>query len=509
MNEASDRRTPFVRLGLLTVAAVAIHGYHLGVEDGEIFIPAARKLLNPRLYPFATEFFESHERLSLFSPILVWTSRLFHLSMDWTVFLWYLVSVFALLTACWMMASLCFLTARARWCSLLVMTAVLTMPATNTGLLLIDPYLTPRSLSTPLTLFALVFLLRRRYVPAAIASLCTVAIHLQMAAYLIMLAGTLVLIDRLKPAVRERIPVLAGMTGVFPPSFHFGPASEPYREALYARDFYFLPTWTWYHWLGLLAPLAILGWFWRGDVRATTPAFKRISLALIPFGVVSILAAGVFSTSHAMDMFARLQPLRCFHLITLVFMLLFAGVVGEYAARNRPWVLAAIFLPLAVFMGYVARQTYPNSAVVDWPGGKASANPWINTLLWVRRNTPEDAVFAVDSRYFLARGIDAHGFRAISERAALADYYKDGGVVSIFPQLAPEWKQMSSATEGLDRFSKEDFTRLAQQYPVTWTVIHGAAPQGMSCPYAQQGYAVCNIASDPIQAQAMTARRGQ
>jgi len=58
-------------------------------------------------------------------------------------------------------------------------------------------------------------------------------------------------------------------------------------------------------------------------------------------------------------------------------------------------------------------------------------------MLWVRKNTPEDAVFAVDSHYFLADGIDAHGFRALSERAALADYYKDGGVVSIFRNSHP------------------------------------------------------------------------
>jgi hypothetical protein len=60
---------------------------------------------------------------------------------------------------------------------------VLTMPATNTGLLLMDPYLTPRSFSTPLTLVALVFLLRCRYVCATLAILCAAAFHLQMGAY--------------------------------------------------------------------------------------------------------------------------------------------------------------------------------------------------------------------------------------------------------------------------------------------------------------------------------------
>jgi hypothetical protein len=89
--------------------------------------------------------------------------------------------------------------------------------------------------------------------------------------------------------------------------------------------------------------------------------------------------------------------------------------------------------------------------------------------------------------------VDVHGFRAISERAGLADYFKDGGVAAMFPHLAVEWKQMSNATYGLDQFSAEDFTRLARQYPVTWTVIHGPAPAGMECPYQQRGYSVCPI----------------
>jgi hypothetical protein len=52
---------------------------------------------------------------------------------------------------------------------------------------------------------------------------------------------------------------------------------------------------------------------------------------------------------------------------------------------------------------------------------------------------------------------------------------------------------MSDATYGLNHFRREDFIRLARQYPVTWTVIHGVAPTGMTCPYQQRGYAVCKI----------------
>lgn len=505
----TSQRLPVFRLLLLTAAALVIHGYYLGVEDGEIYVPAARKLLHPTLYPYATEFFLSHQRLSIFSSILAFTARLTGLSMDWTLAGWYVVSIFATLTVCWLLAAVSFSSPRARWCSVLVITAVLTMPATNTGLLLMDPYLTARSFSTPLTVFALVCILRRKFLLATLTTVVTAAIHPQMAVYLIALAALIGLAEKFSSVTQRRGPFLAGFAAILPVGFQLQPATYPYSEALYARDFYFLSTWTWYHWLGLLAPLAFLVWFWRGNLRGTTPAFRRLSLALVPFGLLAIGVAALFATSHNFDMLARLQPLRCFHLVTLVFILFLGGVIGEFLAKGRLWVVPALSLSLAAGMFYVAQQTYPRSAHIEFPWSRTSSNPWLNTLLWVRQNTPEDAVFAVDSRYFQDPNVDVHGFRANSARSTLADYFKDGGVVAMFPALAVEWKQMSDATYGLNHFSKDDLERLARQYPVTWTVIHGAAPDGMECPYQQSGYAVCKIPSAPGLSNASSPTAGE
>jgi hypothetical protein len=498
MKTATDQRLPIFRLALAAAAAVALHGYHLGVEDGEIYIPAARKLLHPNLYPYAAEFFESHEHLSLFAPILAWTARLTHLSMDWTVFLWYLATTFMLLASCWMLAAISFRSDRARWCGVLVIAAVLTMPATNTGLLLMDPYLTARSFSTPITLFALTAFLARRYKLATALTVLTAAIHPQMAAYLVFLGGVLWMVERYAPATAQPARAAASVfLGFVPVGFHLAAAQGAYREALYSRDFYFLSTWTWYHWLGLIAPLGFLAWFARGGLRGTTPAFARLSFAIIPFGAIAIVAGAVISSTHRLDMYARLQPLRCFHLITLVFMLYFAGVLGEYLAKGRAWVIPVILVPLAAGMFVVDYETYPLSQHIEWPGETTSSNAWVNTLLWIRQNTPADAVFAVDSGYFRDPDVDSHGFRATSERATLADYNKDGGVVAIFPNLADDWKQQSNATSGLNHFTAQDFTRLAHRYPVTWTAIHGSAPGGMDCPYQESGYAVCKIPDAP------------
>ena len=63
-------RKPYLRLLALTFAALLVHGYHPGVEDGEIYLPGIKKILNPALYPFGSEFFLNHARLTLFDELI-------------------------------------------------------------------------------------------------------------------------------------------------------------------------------------------------------------------------------------------------------------------------------------------------------------------------------------------------------------------------------------------------------------------------------------------------------
>ena len=205
--------------------------------------------------------------------------------------------------------------------------------------------------------------------------------------------------------------------GGFPAAdFRLAPAQDPYREALYARDFYFLFTWTWYDWLGLhcTARNSRPG-SGRRSRAGPRPHLPASASGVIPYGLLSMLAAAVISSSHIFDMYARLQPLRCFHLITFVFLIFLGGVVGEYAAHNRPlgsFPRSALASPHSCFsLSATSTEQVPH---IEWPWVRNSSNAWVNTLFWVRHNTPRDAVFAVDSRYFNDDGVDNHGFRAIS-----------------------------------------------------------------------------------------------
>ena len=96
---------PLLRLLAITAAAVGLHGYHAGVEDCETYIPSVKKLLNPKLYPYAPEFFAQHEHLSIFGNVVAGVARITHLPADWAVLLCFIACLFAMIAASGCIAS--------------------------------------------------------------------------------------------------------------------------------------------------------------------------------------------------------------------------------------------------------------------------------------------------------------------------------------------------------------------------------------------------------------------
>ncbi len=499
MRSSGGSRIPYLWLLLLTAVATLIHGYHLGTDDAEIYVAAVKKAVDPSLFPFGSQFFMSHGRLSLFSNLVAFSSRLTHLPIDTTIFLWHVSSIFLLLLAAWQLLTVCFEDRRACLTGVALLAGVLAVPVAGTALVIMDPYLTARSLSTPTTLFAIAAFATQRYRAAFVWLVLTALIHPQMSVYCAAFFVSMRL-ARTRMRQQEPVAVYGLIPAVLPRGFVPGPAQGPYREALMMRTYFFVYNWAWYEWAGALMPLAILWALSRLQLRGTLPAFRRLCLAMVGFGVLSIAAAMVCSIADSMQNFARLQPMRSLHLVYVIFFLFLGALVEQYVFKRRLWLALALFVPLCAGMWWVARSTYPSSPHVEWPGLK-SKSPWLSAFLWIRGNTPKDAVFALDPNYMNEPGVDDHGFRAMAERSVLADYMKDSGAVSLFPQLADEWKREVKAQEGWNHFMPADFKRLAAEYPVTWILVKRPGPAGFDCPYQNQAVAVCRISSGAVAAR--------
>ena len=115
----------FLWLLLLTAGALLVQGYHPFVEDAEIYLPAVEKILHPEQFPVGSEFFLSHASLTFFPNVVAFSLRASHLPMKDGLFLCQAVSIFLLLIACWQLSGLLFSSARARWCGVCLVAALL------------------------------------------------------------------------------------------------------------------------------------------------------------------------------------------------------------------------------------------------------------------------------------------------------------------------------------------------------------------------------------------------
>jgi hypothetical protein len=470
---------------LLTLGALAVHGYHPYAEDAEIYLPGIKKLLHPALYPAGTEFFESHASLTLFPNLIAASVRFTHIPFDYAIFIWHLASIFLLLLACWQFGGVCFGTVRARWGAVALIASLLTLPVAGTALYLMDQYLNPRNLAAFAAVFAVTRVLEKKYARAAAWIIFAAAVHPLMASFAIAFCVVLIFIEKIKK------PAFA-MAAVFPFTNFFAPPTAAYREAMRFHISHFLPQWQWYEWLGLIAPFAVLIWLGRIARLRNLKNLERVCHAAVVYEFVYFVIALVIAIPQRFEALGRLQPLRSLLLVYIFMLMAIGGLVAEYILKDRQWRWLLLFLPVCVGMFVAQRQLFPSTAHIEWPWA-APKNQWEQAFLWIRQNTPVDATFAINPFYMEAAGEDRIGFRALAERSRLADANKDSGAVAMFPPLAEEWWGQFQPQKDWPHFSDVDFLRLQEKYRVSWVLVQVPAATGLSCPYKNSAVAVCKI----------------
>ncbi|HEY7615718.1 MAG TPA: hypothetical protein VH744_02870, partial [Terriglobales bacterium] len=420
---------------LVAAAAVAIHGYHPFVEDGEIYVPGIKQLLNPALYPHNAEFFTSHARLTLFPNLIAASVRLTHLPLDWALLLWHIGSVFLLLLACWHIGRQVFVDSLAPWGGVALVGSLLTIPVAGTALYIMDQYLTPRSLSAPGVLFLLVNVMERKFWRAGLWTVFTAAIHPLMVVFGVTCAGLMIVTER-----RYRWLGFPRAAACLLPLSLFPPVTDAYREILESRPYFFVVRWAWYEWLGALGPLVLLWWFGRIARRRKLVPLENLCRAVLWFGIFFLACALVLSIPGRLASLAELQPMRSLHPLYILLFVCGGGLLAQFLLQKHlvRWLL--LLLPVCLGMYSAQRALFPSTPHIEWPWA-GPQNDWLKAFLWIRDNTPIDAYFALNPQHMRLKGEDQHGFRAIAERSMLADAVKDSGAASMFPALAETWRR--------------------------------------------------------------------
>ena len=505
----------------LTFGALLLHGYHPYAEDGGVYLPEIKRLVDPSLYPYGAGFVVEHLRFSVFAPMIAEIVRLSRLRVETVMFFAYLASFWLTLFAFYLLAARCCGSRVARSGAVMLLTAWITLPIAGTSLMLMDPYVTARSLSTPCALFALVGALdcmplddgtgsrgrqRMRGLLLCAASLAAaIALHLLMGAYAV--GSVLLLVALMTPNRVVRVwgtmaLVFASLAAAASFVLTAPSESDAYQQVVVTRYYWFLSQWHWYEWVGVVAPLLILASvaFQRGRGRGEDAAAQGICRTAFAAGSIALLIASLFARpAMQTHLVARLQPLRIFQLVYLVMILMLGAAMAEQILRQKAWRWIAAFAVLGGVMMAGEQVAFPASNHIEYTEQTSPRefhehkNAWEQAFVWISRNTPKDAVFALDAHYITQPGEDAQGFRAIAERSVLPDYSKDGGIATNKPDLTPAWVKGVQAQTGLN--AEADAVRIASLEPlgVTWLVLSSSAITYLPCQYVNVAAKVCRL----------------
>ena len=492
-------------LAVMVAASIAVHGYHYGIEDEAIYLPAIKAHLNPALYPHDAIFFQPQARATLFDDLVASCARPLHTPVDGTVFGFYVGTLLAFYAGLWALVARLFPGLRARLGGMLLVAALLTLPVAGTCIFIVDQHLHPRTLATALILYAAAQVIprtwrepvaAREYALAALLMIGATLIHVQMAFYGLLFLGLLLLSLR---GLGGRIVLLAGFTPMLLARLTEKGGPE-WQEASRTRTQHYLSQWAWYEWLGAIAPIFLLWGMARLARRHGLPAASAVANCTALFAAVGFVAGCVITLPPQFERLTAYQPMRMLHLTYIVMLLLAGGLLAELVLKRKLWRWALLLLPITAGMSFAQFESFPNTHHVEWPG-RATGNDWVEAFNWVKANTPVDAYFVLDPHYMSSEGEDFHGFRGLAERGQMADWDKDPGVAMLFPELAVRWSREVHALDKWKSFTSEDFHRLHEQFGVGWTVLAlpGAGNGGLQaislsdCPYRNHGVMVCRV----------------
>jgi hypothetical protein len=492
----------------LTLAVLLIHGYHPLAEDGGLYVAGIEWKLNPSLFPRFTEFVSEHVRFSVFASVVSAITRTAHLPLLVVLFLIQLFSITLMLAAARALLRRVTPDETAQLAGLGLLAALWSVPVAGTSLLLMDPYVTARSFSTPLSLWALAFSLddwknnRRSFWSCGLLIGLAAAFHPLMAGYAL---GLIVVVRAIRNPRWISQLITFGLL-IFAAAAllqaHAAPDSHSVVLAAQSRYYWFLSQWHWYELFGLAGPLLVLLLVRYPSRNGIGSPGKALATAAIQYGCFAVIVSSAFAhESYAAHVIARLQPLRAFLMIYAVMLPLLGAWVQrafERLASPGPRILRFAVVPLlfagAFAMFLTEHSDFSGSPHVELPWQlQQSQNPWVRAFLWCRDNAPRNALFALDAHYITIPGEDAQTFRAIAQRSALPDFSKDGGEAAITPHLADEWVAGFTAQLNLGQQTASQLREHLAPFGVDWVILRADSPASLNCPYENGLLKVCSL----------------
>lgn len=471
----------FIKLCIISIVAIFIHGYQFAVSDQEIFIPYILKSANPSLFQGDALFNQSSAHLSLFYPILGFFIKF--IDIQTVFFVGYLIFQVTIFAGIYRLSKILLKNEHLAYFSLLPFFLPKFVGGTATQTF--DLFFGHRSVGIIFLIFYLSYLLEKKYLKAFVIAIIGFLIHplsiIPSALFL-----PVILLITSKEKIKDSLKIISVCLLLLIMSYMF--LGNSFYNSLFIKDsawypiiklrdsYVFMTTWQLLGWAALFIYPAFIFLFYSKiakGMKKTTLIILMVSLVSIIFNLI-ILDILKFPNFAQFQLVRSIAPLAYIGLSLSPLLLIYDNKVlkisGAFAflflslnlfylflisilifsfciyttkdkkvtqPPRQAFIITCIFIIL-IYLCLNLKSSFFLQEKLQFP---KKEDDWISLQRWVQQNTKISDKFLTPP--------DKTGFRIFSQRPILGDI-KDGAVVVYNSKYAKYWYELISTTQNND-----------------------------------------------------------
>lgn len=448
-----------IKVGFLLISLLSflVHGYDFASGDQSTYVPQVLKRVNPELYSRDYLSQTAEGELSFMFPLMAGIINTTGIDIEWLYFFLYLVFRWLVLVAIYHLS----LSLTHHRAGALLAAILLSLPkfVAGTNQTTLDNAWLPRFFVLPLLLWALNCLINKRFLLATFLAGIIFTLHPYSGVYLgLFLLATIITSGRfwrLLPRV-----VLIGVVASSWFVFLVLPQYLSRNGQLFMAE-------TWFEIVSLRLPYNVLGnWGLTAWTALMLPLVaylvfphRALRLAIVTASLVTVTHV-IFGEIFKVALIFQLQLPRIWLVAT------FFGYIGLASWLARLWshsLLTKLTVPLLVVLLLTNFGRF-RPRKIDWP--HQYSREWDKIQLWVKTNTPQDALLLTPATRI--------GFRIRSERSIVAEI-KDGSSGLYSPELAQTWQERISDIGYINLKTEAEIIQLQKKYQADYLVTFSNA----------------------------------
>ncbi len=448
---------PFFYSIFFTLFSLIIHRYSYGIGDQAVHIPLIEKVIDSNLYPNDLLFTAGQGELSFFYIFIEYIVKMLNFSIERVFFIGYLIFTFLLYFALYLIGKHYF--SKEVWgIVLLSLFFIAPLHVAGTATYTIEISFVPRFVALILSLYAMYFVLIKKYFFVFMILPFVFAIHPISFIPIFFILLLIVVNSRHYPSrfnlvLFILIFLLINFTLVSNIYHRFGNnsvinGSQEWIMILRERNFYvFLDQWDYKAWISLfLITLPSIYFIFTGNRKnRLIKLIKIIFVTCVVFTFFQFLFTSVFT----LPFIAQLQLARIWVFTYLSSSLAVVHFLTKQKINLKILSILAIFILLSFSFIHHKKWYYTQNS------------NWITIQKWVSENTDKDCLFLTPFRH--------QGFRIYAKRSIVAEY-KDGTLSFYSQNFANEWKNRLKDTEYWEELDINNLIKLQNKYFFSYLV---------------------------------------